>query len=144
MMYKWQPQLFMKVLPSSKISLFFSQKFKVGLIDQCSTKLPFFEPCPHFVPLMQELISKRAYMDPTFTMESPLYRNSFMPIYDFRDVPDRGRSPDIRNVFGHVLVDGEGKMVQGSYEPNEWYAPFNERDGFVILSDYLLECVRLD
>lgn len=144
MIYKWQPQLFMKMLPNSQISLFFSPKYTVGLINQCSTNVPVFVPNSQFVPLMQKLISEKGHLDPTFKMESPLYRHSFMPIYDFRDVPDRGRSPDICNVFGHVLVDGEGSMVQGTYEPNEWYTPYNERDGFIILSDFLLECVRAE
>lgn len=97
-----------------------------------------FKLNPQFLPIFQDLISEKIYRDFSFIMEASINANSFMPIYDFRDIPRYGRIPEIDNVFGYLQVDKDGQMLKDSYQRNDLYQVYNHH-GLPVLSDYLYE-----
>lgn len=80
-----------------------------------------FVPNPQFLPKLHDIIRENVYDDFAFIMEAGVNANSYMPIYDFRDIPKYGRIPEIENVFGYLQVSGEGKMIPGTYQENGMY-----------------------
>ncbi|CCE73064.1 Piso0_000077 [Millerozyma farinosa CBS 7064] len=99
-----------------------------------------FRANQEFVSLLHDIISKNIQDDFCFIMEAGTFANSFMPIYDFRDVPRYGRTPEVDGTFGFVQVDSNGKMVPGTYESNNMYRLCNG-EGLIKLSDHLHEVV---
>lgn len=93
---------------------------------------------PKFLDLLQERIKTGIQNDFTFIMEAGANALTYMPIYDFREIPKYARTPNVDDVFGYVLVDEAGKIVPGSYEKNDLYRLCNGT-GLIKLSDYLLE-----
>ncbi|EGV60955.1 hypothetical protein PSN45_002332 [Yamadazyma tenuis] len=100
-----------------------------------------FVPNPQFLPKLNQLIGERVHEDFTFIMEASVNANSFMPIYDLRDVPRYGRIPEIDSVFGYLQVSDKGEMLKGTYQNNDMYQLYNST-GLIMLSDFLLEEVR--
>lgn len=100
-----------------------------------------FEPNGKFLILLHEIISKRIQEDFSFIVEAGANALTYMPIYDFREVPRYGRTPEVDNIFGYVLVDSSGKIVEGSYEKNDLYRLCNGA-GLVKLSDFLYETMK--
>lgn len=74
-------------------------------------------------------------------MEAGANANAFMPIYDFREIPNYARTPEVDDIFGYVLVDGDGKIIPGLYEVNDLYRLCNGV-GLVKLTDYLVDEMR--
>lgn len=111
----------------------------IGQFDGDITKANFVEN-PEFKPKFQEVVKHKIYDDFAFIMEAGISQSSFMPIYDFRNIPRYQRVPEIGDIFGYLLVDENGKMVRDSYEPNAMYVTYGDR--LIKLSDYLLEEVR--
>lgn len=108
----------------------------------CKSVLPeTFRANPEFVLILNSVIRKSIDSDFTFIMEAGVSALTYMPIYDFREVPRYGRTPSPDNVFGYVLVDENGKMVPDSYEANNLYRVCNN-SGLITMSDYLLEQMR--
>lgn len=99
-----------------------------------------FQANQAFVSLLHEIIAKNIQDDFCFIMEAGTFANSFMPIYDFREVPRYGRTPEVDSTFGYVQVDSNGKMVPGTYESNNMYRLCNGQ-GLIKLSDHLHEMV---
>lgn len=97
---------------------------------------------PQFIQKLQNVITENIYDDFSFIMEASMNANSFMPIYDFRDVPRYQRVPDIGNVFGYLQVNEQGQMVKQTYDPNNMYVVYSGQLGLVTLSDHLLELAR--
>lgn len=97
-----------------------------------------FTPNSHFVALLHLRIAAVIHHDLPFVIEAGTYANSFMPIYDFREVPRYGRTPEIDSTFGYVQVDDTSKIVPHSYEPNDMYRLCNG-SGLIKLSDTLYE-----
>lgn len=97
-----------------------------------------FMPNPKFLPKLHEIISEKVYDDFAFIMEASVNANSYMPIYDFRDIPRYGRIPEIENVFGYLQVSQDGNMTAGTYQDNSLYQIWGI-DGLICLSDHLLE-----
>lgn len=114
---------------------------KIGHFTNSSFTKENFVPNPQFLPKLQDLIGHKIYDDFTFLMEASVNANSFMPIYDMRNVPRYGRIPEIDNVYGYLQVDELGKMIGQTYQANDMYLLFNA-DGLITLSDFLLEEVR--
>lgn len=101
----------------------------------------FQEETP-FISLLHDQIRKKIHNDFSFIMEAGMNVNTFMPIYDFREIPKYARVPEIENIFGYVHVNDQGKIVEGSYEPNSMYRLCNGTSGLIKLSDYLHEEVQ--
>lgn len=126
--------------PSNKISFSPNENsLTIGQFNGPATKANFIEN-PDFKPKLHELLLQKIYDDFAFIMEASVNQNSFMPVYDFRDVPRYQRVPDIGDVFGYLRVDEEGKMVRDSYEANLMYMTYGSE--LIKLSDYILEEVR--
>ena len=100
-----------------------------------------FEPEPKFLSLLNKTIHDKVHEDFTFIMEAGVNALTYMPIYDFRDIPRFARTPDVDNVFGYVLVDDKGKMVPMSFEPSNMYRLCNGQ-GLIKLSDFLYDQMK--
>lgn len=100
-----------------------------------------FKGNPKFLELLHEKIKTGIQNDFTFIMEAGANALTYMPIYDFREIPKYARTANVDDVFGYVLVDEAGKIVPGSYEKNDLYRLCNGT-GLIKLSDYLLEEMR--
>lgn len=100
-----------------------------------------FKSNGEFVELLHKTISEQVFDDFLFIMEAGVNANSFMPIYDFREVPRHGRTPEVDSILGYVQVGGDGKMIKPSYEANSMYRLCNGA-GLLRLSDHLYEKVR--
>ncbi|KAK6462508.1 hypothetical protein DFJ63DRAFT_313644 [Scheffersomyces coipomensis] len=101
-----------------------------------------FIPNSKFIDLLQNTISKNAHNDFTFLMEAGVNANTFMPIYDLREIPKYARIPEMENIFGYIQVDANGRMVPDTYEPNNLYRICNGTAGLTKLSDHLYEKVQ--
>lgn len=99
-----------------------------------------FRPNPAFVDVLNKTIGQKVHDDFAFIVEAGANALTFMPIYDFREIPRYGRIPEIDNIYGYVQVDSSGKIVPGTYEANNMYRLCNGV-GLVRLSDYLYEQV---
>lgn len=100
-----------------------------------------FKVSQDFVSLLHDTIASSVHNDFTFIMEAGANASAFMPVYDFREIPRYARTPNVDDIFGYVMVDDAGKIVQGLYQPNEMYRVCNGV-GLTKLSDHLLEAVR--
>ncbi|GEQ68143.1 hypothetical protein JCM33374_g1810 [Metschnikowia sp. JCM 33374] len=100
-----------------------------------------FKGNPEFLDLLHGKIQKDIQNDFTFIMEAGANASTYMPIYDFREIPKYARTPNVDDVFGYVLVDASGKIVPESYEKNNLYRLCNGT-GLIKLSDYLLDEMR--
>lgn len=100
-----------------------------------------FVPNDKFVLLLNDVIRKTVHDDFTYIMDAGTHAQTFMPIWDFRDVPRYGRTPDVDSVYGYVLVDEHGKIVPETFEPNAMYRVCNGT-GLMTLSQFLHDEVR--
>jgi len=96
-----------------------------------------FEVEPKFLDLLHNKISSSIQDDFSFVLEAGMNANAFMPIYDFRRIPEYARIPEVDNIFGYVQVNEQGKIIPGSYQSNNLYRLCNGTDGLIKLSDYL-------
>lgn len=100
-----------------------------------------FKSNKEFLNLLHKNIQDKIDQDFTYIMEAGVNADAYMPIYDFREVPRFGRTPEVDSIFGYVRVSSDGKIVPNSYEPNEMYRLCNGA-GLVKLSSFLLEQIR--
>jgi hypothetical protein len=63
----------------------------------------------------------------------------WLHVYDQRGVPPFGRIADPQDIFGSVLVDGEGKVIPGHWEENGMYRLVTGETGIINLSQFLRE-----
>lgn len=101
-----------------------------------------FEENGEFLPVLNKLLNDKVHNDFVFKTEAGVAPNSHMAIYDFRNPPQYGRTPDVDNVMGYVRVNREGEIIPHSYEPNPMYRTSSDADGLITLSDYLLEEIK--
>ncbi|PIS50873.1 hypothetical protein CJI97_004413 [Candidozyma auris] len=94
-----------------------------------------------FLDLLNEKINEGIQDDFTFIIEAGANASTFMPIYDFREVPRYARTPEVDSIFGYVLVDDKGKIVPRTFDPNSMYRICNGA-GLIKLSDYLHEQMK--
>ncbi|EEQ37732.1 hypothetical protein EJF18_20645 [Clavispora lusitaniae] len=123
----------------NKIAVSFSRlptSIPLGYSSSMTVTPQSFEPNPQFLPLLHSIIASNVDRDFAFIVEAGVNANTFMPVYDFREVPRFGRRPEIDNVFGYVQVDESGKIVPGSFEANEMYRICNA-SGLPRLSDHM-------
>ncbi|KAF7998885.1 hypothetical protein HF325_006417 [Metschnikowia pulcherrima] len=118
-----------------------SKDVPIGFSPSTQVSPNTFQPNPDFMRLLHSTIQEGIQHDFTFIMEAGANALTYMPIYDFREIPKYARTPNVDDVFGYVLVDSEGKIVPGSYEKNDLYRVCNGA-GLIKLSDYLLEEMR--
>ncbi|GME95522.1 unnamed protein product [[Candida] boidinii] len=114
---------------------------EVGL-SHVELKVSNFKEDKIFKEILNDLIKNSVYNDFSYQIEAQVVPNSFMPIYDFRDIPAHGRTPAMENVFGYVCVDANGIMIKDSFEDNNTYRLFSGTDGIVKLSDFLYEKIK--
>lgn len=113
----------------------------IGYSPSEEIKIDTFNVNLQFMEILNKVLHSSIDKDFTFIMEAGVNASTYMPIYDFREIPRFGRTPSPDDVFGYVLVDENGKMVQGSYQSNEMYRVCNG-NGLIKLSDYMLEQMR--
>lgn len=113
----------------------------IGYSPSTSITPSTFEPNDEFVKLLHKTIHLSIQNDFTYVMEAGVNALTFMPIYDFRETPRFGRTPEVDSVFGYVLVDEKGVIVPGTFESNHMYRVCNGV-GLIKLSDYLLEQMK--
>lgn len=100
-----------------------------------------FEENKQFVDFLHLMFKDHITDDFAFICEAGTQADSFMPIWDFREVPRFSRTPNPDLVFGYVMVDKEGKMVPKSYDRNHMYRVCN-KDGLTKLSDHMHQAVK--
>lgn len=113
----------------------------IGYTTSNTVTPELFQANSQFLPLLHSTLASCVNEDFSFIVEAGVNANTFMPIYDFREVPKFGRRPDIDSVFGYVQVDGLGKIIPGSYESNEMYRLCNA-SGLPRLTDYMYEQIQ--
>ncbi|CAK9441578.1 uncharacterized protein LODBEIA_P54460 [Lodderomyces beijingensis] len=96
----------------------------------------------HFKSLLDKTLADKIYNDFTFVMEAGTNANSFMPVYDFREIPRYSRTPYIEDVFGYVQVDDKGNIVPGSWQKNDMYEICSGKTGLCKFSDYMYETLQ--
>lgn len=111
-------------------------------LSHVELKVSNFKEDKIFKEILNDLIRNSIYNDFSYQIEAQVVPNSFMPIYDFRDIPAHGRTPAMENVFGYVCVDENGVIIKDSFEDNNTYRLFSGTDGIVKLSDYLYEEIQ--
>lgn len=94
-----------------------------------------------FIDLLNSKIHESIQNDFTFIIEAGASALTFMPIYDFREVPRYARTPEVDSIFGYVLVDANGKIVPKTFDPNSMYRVCNGA-GLIKLSDYMHEQMK--
>lgn len=120
------------------------QSLAIGYSNQEQIVKPnAFQVNEEFVKVLHEQIGKFVQDDFSFIIEAGTNANSYMPIYDFREVPRYGRIPEVDNIFGYVMVDGNAKIVPGTYESNNLYRLCNGA-GLIKLSDHLYEKLQYE
>lgn len=100
-----------------------------------------FRSEPKFVSALQLLISDKVQDDFSFIIEAGTNALTFMPIYDFREIPSYCRVPNIESVFGYIQVDDLGKMIPGTYQSNVMYRMCNW-NGLPKFSDFMYEQIK--
>lgn len=142
--YTRNEQIFVHPTPGAFKYTFSSNPdaISIGVTPGAEVSPSTFIPNPKFLDLLHEIIGKSIHQDFSFIMEAGVNVNSFMPIYDFREVPKYSRIPEIENIFGYVHVDGQGKIAEGSYDPNPMYRLCNGTSGLVQLSEHMYDEVK--
>lgn len=97
-----------------------------------------FQVNDEFLKTLNRQIATTIHEDFAFIVEAGTNANSFMPIWDFREVPRYARVPEVENIFGYVMVDANAQIVKGSYESNNLYRVCTGK-GLLKLSDHLYE-----
>lgn len=92
-----------------------------------------------FVDRLNSFLAANLPNDFSYILEAANYQSSFMPVYDFRQVPEYGRRSEVDDTFGWIQVDDQGIMIANSYQANSMYRGFTNASGLPRLSDYLLE-----
>ncbi|KAK9464560.1 hypothetical protein V1512DRAFT_243840 [Lipomyces arxii] len=100
-----------------------------------------FEPNSKFVALLHKTIGKYISHDGLFQSIAATYADNYMAIYDLRAPPVYGRIPEVQDIFGMVRVDGQGQMLDGTYEENTMYRIVTN-DGICQFSDYMLKRIK--
>lgn len=100
-----------------------------------------FRSEPRFVEALQKLISEKVTEDFSFIIEAGTNALTFMPIYDFREIPSYCRVPNIESVFGYIQVDDVGKMIPATYQSNVMYRMCNW-NGLPKFSDFMYEQIK--
>lgn len=72
----------------------------------------------------------------TMRQEKP---GGWIHVCDQRNTPTFGRIAEPQDIFGSLMVDGQGNVVDSSYSPNNTYRLKTEQEGLMKLSDYLHE-----
>ncbi|ODQ80814.1 hypothetical protein BABINDRAFT_60949 [Babjeviella inositovora NRRL Y-12698] len=151
MKHNANPQIYLHPVSDTKTKVSFSPKETAVAIGTWSHTSPLtpespipvekFTTNPQFTPLIDKLFATHIYDDFTFQFEAGGNPGCYMPIYDFRAPPVHGRIPEVDDIFGYVLVNHQGQIVEGSWQENFMYRVVNS-EGIMRLSDHMLEVVR--
>lgn len=136
--------IFIHSIANSKFKFSLSPKenaLPIGYSKEEKVNTANFEDNNEFLSVLHSKIALDVHNDFAFIVEAGTFANSYMPIYDFREIPSYSRVPEVDNIFGYVHVNEEGKIIPGSYEPNSMYRLCNGA-GLPRLSDHLYELVR--
>lgn len=145
--YSKNEQIFIHKLDNDKYKYSLSsnpQSLAIGYGASEDPSPQEFQLEPQFLPLLHKLIHEEIHNDFSFIMEAGMNIGSYMPIYDFREIPDYARIPDVDSTFGYVRVDNQGKIIPFSYESNEPYRLIDGIYGMVKLSDFLYDKMKVE
>ncbi|KAI5969761.1 hypothetical protein CANMA_001223 [Candida margitis] len=143
--YAKNPQIYIHENPPHHYNFSLSKNpdaLGIGNSSSTDPKPENFTANKNFVDIFHKTFESKIYDDFTFIMEAGTNANSFMPVYDFRDVPKYSRQPYIANVFGYLQVDGNAKIVPGSWQRNNLYELCNGKDGLCHFSEYMYESLQ--
>lgn len=143
--YARNPQIYIHEHPTNHYKFSLSKNpnaLSIGDSQVTDPKPENFNINKKFVDVFYKTFEDKIYDDFTFIMEAGTNANSFMPVYDFRDVPKYSRQPYIGNVFGYLQVDENAKIVPGSWQRNDLYELCNGKDGLCHFSDYMYETLQ--
>ncbi|CAG90921.2 DEHA2G19976p [Debaryomyces hansenii CBS767] len=137
-------QIFIHPIADSKFKVSLSPKenaLPLGYSKNEKISTTNFDDNDEFLSVLHSNIASNVHNDFAFIVEAGTFANSYMPIYDFREIPSYSRVPEVDNIFGYVHVNGDGKIIPGSYEPNSMYRLCNGA-GLPRLSDHIYDLVR--
>lgn len=98
-----------------------------------------FREEPKFLLILFDFLKRNVHNDYSYQLETADYNEGYMPIYDFRKVPEYGRRSDVDDVYGWVRVDDKDHIVKDSFQANDMYRIFNEKSGLPVFSDFMKE-----
>ncbi|KAI3404743.1 hypothetical protein KGF56_002446 [Candida oxycetoniae] len=143
--YSKNPQIYIHENPPKHYNFSLSKKpnsIVIGSSQSMDPKPSTFYTNPKFQSILQMTMKKKIYDDFTFIMEAGTNANSYMPIYDFREIPRYSRTPYIGDVFGYVQIDNEGKMIPQSWQKNDMYEVCSGKTGLCKFSEFMYETLR--
>ncbi|KAI5954174.1 hypothetical protein KGF57_003923 [Candida theae] len=143
--YAKNPQIYIHETPQKGYKFSLSKNpnaLPIGDSQVTDPKPGNFTINKRFVSVMNKTFETKVYEDFTFVMEAGTNANSFMPVYDFRDIPKYSRQPYIGNVFGYLQVDANAKIVPGSWQRNDLYELCSGKDGLCHFSEFMYETLQ--
>ncbi|KAI5805783.1 hypothetical protein EDC01DRAFT_264154 [Geopyxis carbonaria] len=125
-----------------------------------ASSLSGFQENPAFYPVLQATMAAHAAADPYVQQEAIAFASQsgvsidraahtrrgakraekpggWIHVCDLRNTPAFGRIAEPQDIFGSLMVDGQGNVLQGSYSPNNTYRLRTEQEGVMRLSEYL-------
>ncbi|KAI5964142.1 uncharacterized protein KGF55_002084 [Candida pseudojiufengensis] len=143
--YSKNPQIIIHENPPNHFNFSLSSKpnaLTIGSSTSNDPKPENFQINNNFKELLEKTLSTKIYNDFTFIMEASTNGDSFMPIYDFREIPEYSRRPYIENVFGYVQVDKSGKIKPETWQKNDMYQICSGKSGLPKFTEYLYETLQ--
>lgn len=143
--YKKNPQIYIHEKAPHTFNFSLSRQadsIPIGSSQSTDPTSSNFIPNAKFETILENAMANKVYDDFTFIMEAGTNANSFMPIYDFREIPKYSRTPYIEDVFGYVQVDDKGQIVPNSWQRNSMYEICSGKTGLCKFSDYMYEVLQ--
>ncbi|KAI5956566.1 hypothetical protein KGF54_001041 [Candida jiufengensis] len=143
--YSKNPKIFIHENPPKHFNFSLSSKPEAITIGSSTSNDPTpqdFKINDQFKQLLDKTFETKIYDDFSFIMEAGTNADSFMPIYDFREIPEYSRRPYIEDVFGYVQVDSKGKIQPQSWQKNEMYQICSGKTGLPHFSEYMYETLQ--
>ncbi|RCK65270.1 hypothetical protein Cantr_00751 [Candida viswanathii] len=138
--YTRNPQIFIHEEGEGRFKFSLSKSpdaLDIGVSTSTEPTPDSFRTRREFKELLHTTMKNQIHDDFTFIMEASTNANSFMPIYDMREIPRYGRIPYIEDVFGYVMVDPKGQMIPETYQENEMYTMCSGKTGLPKFSEYM-------
>lgn len=138
--YKNNPQIFIHELGPSYYKFSLSKlpdALDIGISSSINPTPDNFKIRKEFKELLHSTMKDQIHDDFTFIMEASTNANSFMPIYDMREIPRYGRIPYIEDVFGYVMINDQGLMIAETYQENDMYTICSGKTGLPKFSEYM-------
>ena len=138
--YTRNPQIFIHELGPGNYKFSLSKSpdaLDMGISSSTNPTPANFRIRDEFKQLLNDTMKNQIHDDFTFIMEASTNANSFMPIYDMREIPRYGRIPYIEDVFGYVMVNDKGQLIPDTYQENDMYTMCSGKTGLPKFSEYM-------